>query len=94
MEIKFKIVYSEEVVKKDIPYLNKKSREIIKKAIEEKLINHPELFGKPLRTSLVGYRKLRIGDYRVIFEISKHTIIIWMIGHRKDIYQKAIKRLK
>jgi mRNA interferase RelE/StbE len=95
MEVKFKIVYSEEVVIKDIPNLNRKYREIIKKAIEDKLITHPEIFGKPLRTSLAGYRKLRVGDYRVIFEISKHTtIIIWMIGHRKDIYQKILKRIK
>ena len=94
MEIIFKIVYAHEVVTEDIPNLDKKAREIIKKSIEEKLCKHPELFGKPLRTSLAGYRKLRVGDYRVIFEISKQNIIIWMIRHRKDIYQKVIKRLK
>ena len=94
MEITFKIVYAQQVVTEDIPNLDKKFREIIKKAIEEKLSMHPEIFGKPLRASLAGYRKLRVGDYRVIFEISKHKIIIWMIGHRKDIYQKVVRRLK
>ncbi len=94
MEVVFKIVYAHKVVTEDIPRLDKKAKEIIKKSIEEKLTMHPELFGKPLRVSLAGYRKLRVGDYRVIFEISKQQIIIWMIGHRKDIYQKIIKRLK
>ncbi len=90
----FKIVYAQEVVTEDIPHLDKKFRGIVKKAIEEKLSTHPEIFGKPLRASLAGYRKLRVGDYRVIFEISKHKIIIWMIGHRKDVYQRIIKKIK
>ena len=94
MEIEFEITYAQQVVTEDIPNLDKKAREIIKKSIEDKLRTHPELFGKPLRTSLAGYRTLRVGDYRVIFEISKQKIIIWMIKHRKDIYQKIIKRFK
>ena len=32
-----------------------------------------------------GFR-LRIGDYRVIFEIEKETIILLKVGHRKHIY--------
>lgn len=30
--------------------------------------------------------RLRVGDYRVIFEIDKNTIKILKIGHRKNIY--------
>jgi mRNA interferase RelE/StbE len=39
---------------------------------------------------LVGYNKLyrlRIGDYRVIFELSEKEIIILKVGHRKSIYE-------
>jgi|ETNmetMinimDraft_2_1059921.scaffolds.fasta_scaffold256687_2 mRNA interferase RelE/StbE len=32
--------------------------------------------------------RLRIGDYRVLFEISKEIITILKIGHRKNIYKK------
>jgi mRNA interferase RelE/StbE len=94
MELKFLITYAQEVVEKDIPNLDVKTKQIIKKAIENKLVSHPEIFGKPLRNSLAGYRTLRVGEYRVIFEISKHNIIIWLIGHRKDIYQNSTKRLR
>ena len=41
---------------------------------------------------LVGlpYYRLRVGDYRIIFDIQKMKIIILIlkIGHRKDIYKK------
>lgn len=30
--------------------------------------------------------RLRIGDYRVIFSVENNSIIIWKVGHRKNIY--------
>lgn len=94
MELKFKIVYAEKVFKEDIPNLDKKNKDTIQKAIETKLVTQPHIFGKTLRASLVGYRKLRVGDYRVLFEISNEKVIIWMIAHRKDVYAKIFRRLK
>ena len=35
-----------------------------------------------------GLFRLRIGDYRILFEISKEVITILRIGHRKNIYKK------
>ena len=32
--------------------------------------------------------RLRIGDYRVIFSIKEEIIIIWKVGHRKNIYER------
>jgi len=87
------IQYGEKVVKDDIPGIAKTHKERIRKAIGEKLTKGPELFGKPLRKSLIGFRKLRVGDYRVIFEIDGENVIIWAIGHRRDIYDIATKRL-
>jgi mRNA interferase RelE/StbE len=42
-----------------------------------------------LRGDLAGLYKLRVGDYRVLYEIlgDKKTIVIHLIGHRKDIYR-------
>jgi mRNA interferase RelE/StbE len=89
----YTILYDEKVVKVDIPKIDKKEILDIKRGIEQKLTTHPEIFGKPLRTSLVGLRKLRIGNYRIIFEISKKKVIIFTIGHRRDVYDIARKRL-
>jgi len=44
----------------------------------------------PLTGDLAGLYKLRIGDYRAVYEIIRveRTIIIHKIGHRRDIYRK------
>lgn len=89
----FKILYHPRVVKNDIPRLPKTIKERIRKAIEEKLITRPDLYGKPLRRSLKGYRKLRVGDYRVIFRIEEATVKIFIIQHRSVVYQKEEARI-
>jgi mRNA interferase RelE/StbE len=89
----YTITYDQDVIKKDIPHLDKKIKEIIKKTIEKKLMTHPEIFGIPLRSNLAGYRKLRIGDYRVVFTIKKQVVDILVICHRSEVYQIASTRM-
>lgn len=89
----FEIFYHQLVVKKDIPKLPGTIRERIKRAIEEKLTTHPEKFGRPLRRSLKGFRKLRVGDYRVLFRIENQIVKILLIQHRSVVYTKSIARL-
>ena len=78
----------------DIPALPDEWRERIRHAIEERLIKHPEVYGKPLRRSLKGYRKFRVGDYRVIFRIEQNVVKIFVIQHRSRVYKSAEKRLR
>lgn len=85
----FVIEYHEAVVKHDIPNLPDKIKSRIKQAIEEKLMSSPEVFGKPLRRSLKGYRKLRVSDYRIIFEIKKNKVKIFIIQHRSVVYTNS-----
>jgi mRNA interferase RelE/StbE len=89
----FEIVYHEQVVSEDIPALSLTMRTRIKRAVEEKLTAHPEVFGKPLRRSLKGYRRLRVGDYRVIFRIDDQTVLVLAIAHRSVVYKRN-KRLQ
>ena len=89
----FDILYHEAVVKNDIPKLPLLRKAKIKTAIENKLTEHPELFGKPLRKSLKGYRKLRVGDHRVIFRIEKMTVKIFAIQHRSVVYKMTDNRI-
>jgi mRNA interferase RelE/StbE len=46
----------------------------------------PVGFGKPLRYSLKGHRRLRVGDYRIVYRIENNNVLIVAIKHRKDIY--------
>lgn len=89
----YEIFYNSKVVSVDIPKLGKKERIIIRQAIERKLTVSPESYGVPLRQSLKGYRKLRVGDYRVIFYIEKKLIKILMIAHRSVVYEFVKKRI-
>ncbi len=89
----FKILYHEEVVKKDIPKLGAERKAKIGAAIETKLTTRPEVYGKPLRPSLKHYRKLRVGDYRVIFRIENQQVKIFVIQHRSRVYSSAAKRV-
>jgi len=88
MEMNYKVVYLDDVVKKDIPNLPNKLKVMIKKAIEERLMVDPIAFGKPLRYSLRGHRRLRVSDYRIVFRIeeAKKTVVVLAIKHRKEIY--------
>lgn len=91
--MKFELRYHEMVARCDIPRLPKTIKNRIKRAIEQKLTVHPEHFGKPLRRSLKGYRKLRVGDYRIVFRIEKKLVKIFAIQHRSVIYKKIESRM-
>ena len=91
--MKFEILYHKDVISDEIPKLSKNWRITIKKAIEEKLTTQPQIFEKPLRDSLKGYRKLRVGDWRVIFCIEEDTVKILTIQHRSVVYTNIEKRI-
>lgn len=87
------LLYHPAAVREDIPVLDPKWRERMKHDIERKLVSFPDLFGKPLRRSLKGHRKLRAGDYRVIFRIEQQHVIILAILHRSEVYRRISTRL-
>ncbi len=89
----FKLVYHSEVRETDIPKLDRKIQERIKKAIESRLTVAPHQYGEPLKRTLKGYWKLRVGDYRVVFRVSGTEVWIFGIIHRKDIYDRVKHRL-
>ncbi|MFQ6032826.1 MAG: type II toxin-antitoxin system RelE/ParE family toxin [Candidatus Zixiibacteriota bacterium] len=36
-----------------------------------------------------GLEIIRIGDYRVIFDLEGNEIVVLRVGHRKNIYRKS-----
>lgn len=86
-KIRYLIEYDINIEEK-LRKLPKSVKEMIRKAIEKKLMVDPITFGKPLRYSLKGYRRLRVGDYRVIYKIVEDKILVIIIDldHRKEVY--------
>lgn len=82
----YQILYESEVVQSDIPALSRDISKLIRGVIEKKLAINPIEFGKPLQYDLRGHRRLRVGDYRVIYRIEKKSVIISAIKHRREIY--------
>ena len=92
MVLRFK--YHPDVKRSDLPKIDVRNRGMIKRAIEDRLATQPETYGKPLRKTLKGYWKLRVGDYRIVFKVSSNTIFIFGIIHRKEVYRLIKKRIK
>jgi addiction module RelE/StbE family toxin len=89
--LRYRSEYLESVVREDIPRLSKDVRNRIRKAIEHKLASHPVEFGKPLRYSFKGARRLRVADWRVVYTIElPDVVLIVKIGHRKDVYEPRL----
>ena len=90
----YNLIYHHDVKKVDLPRIDARNKSMIKRAIEERLTTSPEVYGKPLRRSLKGYWKLRVGDYRVVYRISGSDLRILAIIDRKAVYQQSEKRIK
>ena len=89
----FTLRYHPAVRSDDLPLIDRKMKDRIRKATEERFQTLPHEYGEPLRKTLKGYWKLRVGDYRVVFKIMESEVWILGIRHRKEIYQDIDKRI-
>jgi len=85
----YRLEYLRAVVEDDIPAVPKSAKRQVRRAIENKLTTHPFELGKPLRYSLRGARRLRVGDYRAIYRIEPPDVVLVVkIGHRREVYEE------
>ena len=85
---RFAIKFLDQDVINQFSALPKHIQKRVKNDFKNKLEVNPILFGKPLQHSLKGHRRLRVGDYRVIYRIELENIIVIIVkvGIRRDIY--------
>ncbi|MBI5585107.1 MAG: type II toxin-antitoxin system RelE/ParE family toxin [Deltaproteobacteria bacterium] len=88
----FELWYHPDIKSVDIPSLDARIKKRLRKAIEARLATAPHRYGEPLRKTLHGYWKLRVGDYRVVFKIVKAEVRIFAIFHRKKVYEAVENR--
>lgn len=86
---RYRVLYHPLVVSRDIPKLDPPVRGRIRKAIEAKLVEHPEVAAKPLAYTTERLWSLRVGDWRVIFALRDNQLWILKIGHRRDVYDRG-----
>ncbi|TAN45348.1 MAG: type II toxin-antitoxin system RelE/ParE family toxin [Nitrospirae bacterium] len=92
--MEYTLLYHHDVKNKDLPKLNDTLKKRIRKAIETRLTVAPHEYGIPLRKTLKGYWKLRVGDYRVVFKVKGVEVVVLGIRHRKDVYAIIDERTK
>jgi mRNA interferase RelE/StbE len=83
------IKFLKNVSKRDLPILPKTIKLRVEEIIKEHLTVNPINLGESLRYKFKGHRRLRTGDYRIIYHVNavKYEVTIVSIKHRKDIYE-------
>ncbi|WP_353280243.1 type II toxin-antitoxin system RelE family toxin [Wolbachia endosymbiont (group B) of Silvanus unidentatus] len=86
---RYKIKFLKNVSKKDLPALPKTIKLRIEEIVKERLTVNPIDLGESLRYKLKGHRRIRTGDYRIMYHVNaaKYEVTIVSIKHRKDIYE-------
>jgi mRNA interferase RelE/StbE len=86
----FEIRYHDRVLSSDLPKLPSAMRSSVRAAIEQRLMVDPISVGKPLRYALRGHRRLRVGDWRIVYraDVANRIVFIVAIDHRKDVYDR------
>ncbi|WP_313510959.1 type II toxin-antitoxin system RelE/ParE family toxin [Enterococcus sp.] len=86
----FKVRYEKEA-QKNLKKMDKFQARIIINWIEKNLVECEDPFqhGKGLTADKSGLWRYRVGNYRILADVSSEeiTILILKIGHRKEIYQ-------
>ncbi len=72
---------------KELQKLDKPTRHRVIETID-KLTDNPHV-GKLLKGEYSGLRRIRSGDYRVIYEIDENEVIVLVlrVAHRKEVYR-------
>ena len=85
MKKNFELIFTKEFAKR-LKRLDRQTQIRILK--ELKILEDKPFASKQLVGRLSELKSFRVGDYRVIYQVSEQKIIIRTIGHRKKVYDK------
>jgi len=83
--LSYKIAFKKSV-SRDLKKISRDQADRILKKIEEDLPEKADNF-PPLTGKFAGLRRLRVGDYRVIYTLIEDTALILRISHRRESYR-------
>jgi mRNA interferase RelE/StbE len=77
---------------KEIKKLDRINRELIISYLEERLDGcaNPRQYGEPLKGTLSGAWRYRVGQYRIICELQDNIVTVYVenVGHRRQVYKR------
>lgn len=76
---------------RELGHVPRRERERLVAAIDA-LAKHP-FSGNVLKGGLRGLRRIRVGDYRVVYEVQEDALVVLVIraAHRRDAYHRATR---
>lgn len=79
-----------EAAARDLAHLEKPIGRRIGQRIHWLATNLESICLEALTGDLAGLYKLRVGDYRIIYEVlwDERTLLIHAVGHRREIYRR------
>ncbi len=91
----WKIIYHQSV-DDDLKSIGPSAAKRILQVIDKRLSCAPDNSGAPLANNLKNFRKLRAGDFRIVYQIQHKTVVVFVlaVGPRRDkeIYRSASLR--
>jgi len=93
----YTVEIDELVFSEDFKRIDATGQKRIMKAVRKKLTEKPSAYGKPLSGEYKGFWKLKVGQYRVVYEIIESQVKVYVIkaAYRRDseVYKELAKRL-
>ena len=73
---------------RELARLPRRDRERIVHAIDR--LGDDPLAGNRLKGDLRGLRRVRVGDYRVVYEVLDHELVVLvvLVAHRREAYRR------
>jgi mRNA interferase RelE/StbE len=84
MKTRLELQFTKEFLRK-LKQINKQTQ--VRILHQLKTLEEKPFAGKRLTGRLTGLFSLRIGNYRIIYQLSENKVIIRTVGHRKTIYR-------
>ncbi len=83
----YKIIFTKESAK-DIEKLDQTvKKQLYKKLAYFKDLDDIKVVAKKLHNDEAGEYRLHVGNFRIIFDLDKHTIVVLRVQHRKNVYK-------
>jgi mRNA interferase RelE/StbE len=93
----FEVRFADET-KKEFRKLGPSATAEILSAVRKKLVDNPTGYGEPLVRELVGYRKLPVGQWRVVYSVEERKVLVLVLaigkraqGDYENIYEQVTK---
>ena len=90
----YTVLIDELVFEENFRKIDKPDQQKIIKTIRKKLTRDPA----PLRKGLKGLWKLRVGQYRVVYQIKKKEILVYVVKvgfkRNEEVYREILKRYR